>query len=87
MLQKISPRPSLPKRGNSPSPLPTGRQAIPLPCLPRSGFAQAGTWGEGNMRRIDHGFGDSFLSFLMIFGMKREKTKRPTEKRTFDERS
>jgi hypothetical protein len=43
--------------------------------------------GEGNARRIDHGFGDSFLSFLMIFGMKKEKTKRPTEKKTFEERS
>ena len=41
--------------------------------------------GEGKVRRIDHGFGDSFLSFLMIFGMKKEKTKRPTEKKTLEE--
>ena len=27
----------------------------------------------------------SFLSFLMIFGMKKEKTKRPTEKKTLRE--
>jgi hypothetical protein len=27
----------------------------------------------------------SFLSFLMIFGMKKEKTKRPTEKKTLKE--
>jgi hypothetical protein len=41
--------------------------------------------GEGKVRRIDHGFGDTFLSFLMIFGMKKEKTKRPTEKKTLKE--
>jgi len=41
--------------------------------------------GEGNIRRIDHGFGDTSLSFLMIFGMKKEKTKRPTEKKTLKE--
>jgi hypothetical protein len=38
---------------NAPSP-PAYRQAgIPLPCLRRSGFAQAGVKGEGELDRIN----------------------------------
>jgi len=37
------------------------------------------------VRGIDYGFGDAPLSFLRIFGMKKEKTKRPTEKKTLEE--
>ena len=40
---------------------------------------------RANKGRIDHGFGDSFLNFLIIFGIKKEKTKRPTEKNTLKE--
>jgi hypothetical protein len=69
----------------SPSPIEGGGKGQKHDILHHFRYCDIGTWGEGNKRRIDHGFGDSFLRFLMIFGMKKEKIKRPTEKKTLKE--
>jgi hypothetical protein len=41
-------------------------------------------WGEERERGLSQ---SSFRNFLMIFGMNKEKIKRPTEKKTLKERS